>query len=104
MKNTDDFHYEGKPLRTTAKSTSFAVSKDELDTKEDTGKSMKNALYIPQYAKTKDACADEATSNSAKIKPIALVVIKLHLLEGISQLSQSVTRKSIKVFLFFLIL
>ena len=29
----------------------FAVSKDEWDTKEDTGKSMKNALYVLQYAK-----------------------------------------------------
>ena len=32
-------------------STLFAVSKDEWDTKEDTGKSMKNALYVLQYAK-----------------------------------------------------
>ena len=44
MKNTDDFRYEGKPSRATAKLTPFAVSKDEWDTKEDTGKSMKNAL------------------------------------------------------------
>ena len=29
----------------------FAVSKDEWDTKEDTGKSMKNALYVLRYAK-----------------------------------------------------
>ena len=42
MKNTDDFRYEGKPSRATAKSTLFTVSKDEWDTKEDTGKSMKN--------------------------------------------------------------
>ena len=46
MKNTDNFHFEGKPPRATAKSTLFAVSKDEWDTKEDTGKSMKNALYV----------------------------------------------------------
>ena len=51
MKNTDDFHYKGKPSRATTKLTPFAVSKDELDTKEDTGKSMKNALYVLQYAK-----------------------------------------------------
>ena len=31
MKNTDDFHYEEKPSRTTAKLTSFTVSKDEWD-------------------------------------------------------------------------
>ena len=43
--NTDDFHYVGKPSCATAKSTLFAVSKDEWDTKEDTGKSMKIVLY-----------------------------------------------------------
>ena len=48
--NTDDFHYEGKPSRAIAKSTLFAVSKDEWKTKEDTSKSMKNALYVMQYA------------------------------------------------------
>ena len=47
-KNTDDFCYEGKPSCAIAKSTLFAVSKDEWDTKEDTGKSMKNALYVPR--------------------------------------------------------
>ena len=51
IKNTDDFHFEGKPSRACTKSTPFSVSKDEWDTKEDTGKSMKNALYILQYAK-----------------------------------------------------
>ena len=53
MKNTDDFRYEGKPSHAIAKSISllFAVSKDEWDTKEDTGKSMKNALYVLRYAK-----------------------------------------------------
>ena len=42
---------EGKPLRAIAKLTLFTVSKDEWDTKEDTGKSMKNALYVLRYAK-----------------------------------------------------
>ena len=51
MKNTDDFHYERKPSRATTKSTLFAISKDEWDTKEDTGKSMKNALYVLRYGK-----------------------------------------------------
>ena len=51
MKNMDDFHYEGKPSCATDKLTPFAVSKDEWDTKEDTGKSMKNALYVLRYAK-----------------------------------------------------
>ena len=51
MKNTDDFRFEGKPSRARAKSTPFLVSKDEWDTKEDTGKSMKNALHVQRYAK-----------------------------------------------------
>ena len=42
MKNTDVFHYKEKPSRAIAKSTLFAVSKDEWDTKEYTDKSMKN--------------------------------------------------------------
>ena len=51
MKNTENFHYEGKSSLVVAKSTLFAVSKDEWDTKEGTGNSMKNALYILWYAK-----------------------------------------------------
>ena len=84
MTNTDGFCYEEKSSRAITKSTLFTVSKDEWDTKEDTGKSMKNALYILRYAK--GTCRAEVTSNSEKIKPVALAVIKLHLSEGISQL------------------
>ena len=51
MKNMDDFRYEGKPSHATTISTLFAVSKDEWETKEDTGKSMKNTLYILRYTK-----------------------------------------------------
>ena len=51
MKNTDNFCYEGNPSCATTKSTLFAVSKDEWDTKEDTSKSMKYALYVLWYAK-----------------------------------------------------
>ena len=51
MTNTDYFRYaEGKPSHAIAKSILFAVSKDEWDTKEDTGKSMKKALHVLQYA------------------------------------------------------
>ena len=50
VKNTDNFCYEGKPSHATTKLTLFAVSKDEWDTKEDTGKSMKNALCVLRYA------------------------------------------------------
>ena len=48
IKNIDDFRYEGKPSCAIAKLTLFA---DEWDTKEDTGKSMKNVLYVLRYAK-----------------------------------------------------
>ena len=51
MINMDDFHFEGKSSRANAKLTPFAVSKDEWDTKEDTGKPIKNALYVLRYAK-----------------------------------------------------
>ena len=47
-KSMGDFCCEGKPSCATAKSTLFAVSKDEWDTKENAGKSMKNALYVLQ--------------------------------------------------------
>ena len=32
MKNMEDFHFEGKPSRATAKLTPFPVSKDEWET------------------------------------------------------------------------
>ena len=51
MKNMDNFCLEGKPSCATTKLTLFAVSKDEWDTKEYTGNSMKNILYVLQYAK-----------------------------------------------------
>ena len=51
MKNMDDFCYKGKPSHAIVKSTLFAVSKGEWNTKEDTGKSIKNALYALWYAK-----------------------------------------------------
>ena len=83
MKNTDNFRFEGKPSSACAKSTPFPISKDEWDTKEDTGKSMKNALYVLWYAKRH--LWAEAMSNSEKIKPVALAVIELCLSEGVSQ-------------------
>ena len=48
MKNTDDFRHERKLSFVTTKLTLFA---DEWNTKEGTGKSMKNALYVMRYAK-----------------------------------------------------
>jgi len=65
------------------------VSKDKWDTKEDTGKSMKNALYVQWHGKRH--LRAEAMSNSKKIKPVALVIIELRESEGIRQaVSQSV--------------
>jgi len=66
----------------TAKSTLFIVSKDEWDTKEGTGKSMKNVLYVLQYAHL----GMKRRRTVKKTKPIALAVIKLRLSEGIMQL------------------
>ena len=75
-----------KPSRATTKLMLFIVSKDEWNTKEDTGKSLKNT--------PKGTSQAEAMSNSEKIKLVALAVIKLRLTEGISQaVSQSVRRK-----------
>jgi len=45
------FVTKGSHYMPTTKSTLFTVSKDEWDTKEDTDRSMKNALYALQYAK-----------------------------------------------------
>jgi len=47
------------------------VSKDEWNTKEDTGKSIKNALHIQWYGKR------QAMLNSEKIKPVALAIVEL---------------------------
>jgi len=45
MKSTDNFLYKRNCMYNRHINT-FVVSKDEWDTKENTGKSMKNALYI----------------------------------------------------------
>ena len=49
MENLDDSHYPITNVMlsySNHKLTPFAVSKDEIDTKEDTGKLMMHALYI----------------------------------------------------------
>jgi len=48
MRNMDNFPYAEEA---TTKLTLFTVSKDEWNTKEDTGKSLKNALDVLRYAK-----------------------------------------------------
>jgi len=51
MKNTDDLlrtisNMQRKPLHATTKLTLFNVSKNEWNTKEDSAKSLKNALDV----------------------------------------------------------
>jgi len=52
MKITDSFVWNWSHHMPTTESTRFVVSKDEWDTKEDPGKSMKNALYVQQHGKS----------------------------------------------------
>jgi len=71
MKSTDDFlSCKGSHHVATTKLTFFTVSKDKWNTKEDTGKSLKNTLHVLRCTSRA-----EATSNSEKIKPVALAVI-----------------------------
>jgi len=70
-----------KPSHATTKLMLFTVSKDKWNTKEDTGKSLKNSLHMP-----KGTSWAEVMSNSEKIKPVALAIIKLCWSEGIRQL------------------
>jgi len=72
-----------KPSGATTKLMLFTVSKDEWNTKEDSGQSLKNTLDVLRYAKGTSRA--EATSNDEKIKPAALAVIELHWSEGIRQ-------------------
>jgi len=46
MKITDGFRSKWSHHVPATKSTLFVVNKDEWDTKEGRGKSMKNALYV----------------------------------------------------------
>ena len=62
----------------------FHFSKDEWNTKEDTGKSVKNTFHAQQYAK-RHLSGWSDVKQWKKIKPVALGVIDLCLTEGISQ-------------------
>jgi len=68
MKIWTIFHYEKKSWQATAKLTLFAVNKDLWNTEEDSGKSMKNALYL-LCGMPKGTSQNEATSNSEKLTP-----------------------------------
>ena len=71
-----------KPSLATTELTPFTVSKDEWNTEEDTGKSLKNALHVLQY--TKRHLSGWSNVEQRKIQLVALAVIKLHWSEGIS--------------------
>jgi len=71
-----------KPSRATTELTLFTVSKDEWNTKEDTGKSLKNALHVLRYAKRH--LSGWSDVKSEKINPVALAAIELRWSEGIS--------------------
>jgi len=64
-----------KPSCATTKLTLFTVSKDEWNTKEDTGKSWKNVLHVLQCAKRH--LSSWSKYEQWKIKPVALAVIEL---------------------------
>ena len=53
---------------------------DAPEDEDNLGKSMIHSLNVLQYANL-----DEVASNSKRIKPKVLAIIKLHLSEGISQ-------------------
>jgi len=78
---TDDFHNKWKPSH--AIDTFCGENKDDWDTKEGHGKSMKNALHVQRYGKGTSRA--EAMLNSEKIKPIALAIVELRESEGIRQ-------------------
>jgi len=77
-----------KPSHATTKSTPFADSKDEWNPKGDTGKFMKNGLYVLWYAKRH--LLSWSSIKQQKKKPVALAI---GLFEGINQsVSQSVSQ------------
>jgi len=77
----------------TRKLTPFVVSKDKWDTKEGLCKSMKNALYVQWHGKR-----HLLTSNSEKIKPVALAIVELQESEGIRQAVSQSVENSVKFF------
>jgi len=58
------------------------VNKDEWDTEEGPGKSMKNALYVKWHGKRH--LLGWSDIEQWKIKPVALAIVKLSESEGIS--------------------
>jgi len=63
------FVTQRKPSRATTKLTLFTVNKGEWNTKEDTGKSLKN-MHCTYCGVPKSTSWAEATLNNEKIKPV----------------------------------
>ena len=90
MTDTDDFRYEGKPSCAITKSTLFALSKDEWDTKEYTSNS------IVHTAVCQKASVGPKRRQTVKIKPVALAVIYACLKASVSQLLTQSVENSIR--------
>jgi len=60
MKNTDNFHNTKEAIMCYHQINIFHRQQDEWDTKEDTGKSLKNSLYV----QPKNTSQAEVTLNS----------------------------------------
>jgi len=80
----DDFHYKKEAIKCWPQNWNFLLlAKMNRDTKEDAGNSMKNELYALWC--TKRHLFGKIDIEQQKIKLITLVIVKLHLPEGISQ-------------------
>jgi len=78
----------------TTKLTHFTVSKDEWNTKQDTGKSLKNALHILRY--TKRHLLGWSNVEQWKSQAGSLAIIELRWSEGIRQLVSQLLENSVK--------
>ena len=73
--------------------TNQQLGNNKWDTKD---KGHETCIVNTQYAKNTNLVEAIAMSNSEKIKPVALAVIKLHLSEGISQSGSQSAENSTK--------
>ena len=73
------------------KSTPCTVSEKKWDTIEGNGRFMVHALYVLWYPQ-KAPAQMKLCLNSEKIKPVTLVIVKLHLSEGIRQSLENSTK------------
>jgi len=103
-KITNNFHYEWKPYMLIKKSTLFTVSKDEWNTKEGTGKSMKNALYVQWYGKKRFSYwsdIKQQKNQACSLSHCRVTLARRH--QSVRQLfRQLVSRKFCQVILFYI--